>query len=52
MAYATSKCDVRKVKASLHLPLKSEAVFKKQRARKVLIHLQDKVNRLLDIIEQ
>ena len=36
----------------LHLPLKPDAVFKKQRARKVPIHLQDKVNRLLDLLEQ
>ena len=36
----------------LHLPLKPDAVFKKQRATKVPIHLQDKVNRLLEILEQ
>ena len=36
----------------LHLPLKPEAVFKKQRASKVPIHIQDKVNRLVDILEQ
>ena len=36
----------------LHLPLKSDTVFKKQRASKVPIHLHDKVNRLLDILEQ
>ena len=36
----------------LHLSLKPDAVFKKQRASKVLIHLHDKVNRLLDILEQ
>ena len=33
----------------LHLPLKPDAVFKKQRASKVPIHLPDKINRLLDI---
>ena len=38
--------------SSLHLPLKPDAVFKKQRASKVAIHLHDKVNRLLDILEQ
>ena len=32
--------------------MKSDAVFKKQRASKVLIHLHDKVNRLVDILEQ
>ena len=39
-------------KSPLHLPLKLDAVFKKQRAIKVPIHSQDKVNRLLDILEQ
>ena len=32
--------------------MKPDAVFKKQRASKVPIHLHDKVNRLLDILEQ
>ena len=50
--YATSKFDVGKISSSLHLPLKPDAVFKKQRASKVAIHLHDKVNRLLDILEQ
>ena len=50
--YGTSKFDVGKISSPLHLPLKLEAVFKKQRANKVPIHLQDKVNRLLDILEQ
>ena len=50
--YATSKFDVDKISSSLHLPLIPDAVFKKQRASKVPIHLHDKVNRLLDILEQ
>ena len=50
--YATSKIDVGKIISPLHLPLKPDAVFKKQRASKTPIHLQDKVNRLLDILEQ
>ena len=50
--YATSKFDVGKISSLLHLPLKSDAIFKKQRASKVPIHLQDKVKRLLDILEQ
>ena len=37
-AYATSKFDVGKISSSLHLPLKPDAVFKKQRASKVPIH--------------
>ena len=50
--YATSKFDVGKISSSLHLPLKPDAVFKKQRASKEPIHLHDKSNRLLDILEQ
>ena len=50
--YATSKFDVGKISSSLHLPLKPDAIFRKQRASKVPIHLYDKVNRLLDILEQ
>ena len=50
--YATSKFDVGKISSPLHLPLKLDAVFKKQRTSKAPIHLQDKVNRLLDILEQ
>ena len=50
--YATSNFDVGKISSSLHLPLKPDAVFKKQRASKVPIHLYDKVNRLLDTLEQ
>ena len=49
---ATSKFDVGKISSPLHLPLKPDAVFKKQRACQVPIHLQNKVNRLLDILEQ
>ena len=30
--YATSKIDVGKINSPLHLPLKSDAVFKKQQA--------------------
>ena len=50
--YATSKLDVGKVISTLKLPLKPDADFKKQRASKVPIRLQDKVKRLLEIIEQ
>ena len=50
--YATSKYDVGKKNSPLHLPLKPDAVFKKQRASRVPIHLQDKVNRILEILEQ
>ena len=50
--YATSEFDVGKLNSPLHLPLKPDAVFKKQRATNVPILLHDKVNRLLDILEQ
>ena len=50
--YATSKFDIGNVNSPLHLPLKPDAVFKKQRASKVPIHLHDKVNRPLDILKQ
>ena len=42
--YATSKFDNGKTSSPVHLPLKPDAVFKKQMASKVPIHLQDKVN--------
>ena len=47
--YATSKFDIGKVNSPLQLPLKPDAVFKKQRASKVPIYLHDKIIRLLDI---
>ena len=50
--YAKSKFDVGKFSSPLILPLKPDAVFKKQQASKVPIQLQDKVNRLFDISEQ
>ena len=49
MVYAAAKFDVAKVNSTLHLP---DAIFKKQRASKFPIHLQDKVNRLLGFLEQ
>ena len=52
MVYAASKFDGRKMNSPLHLPPKPDAVFKKQRSNKVPMHLQDKMNRLLDILEQ
>ena len=52
MVYAKPKFEVGKVISPLHLPLKPDAVFKKQRASKVPFHLQDKVNQILEILEQ
>ena len=51
--YATSKFDVGKISSSLHLPLKTRRSFQKNREQvKYQFHLHDKVNRLLDILEQ
>ena len=52
MVYATSKTDGGKLDSPLHIPLKPDSIFKKQRASVVLIHLQDSNNRLLDTLEQ
>ena len=52
IVYATSSFDVRKTNSPLYLPLKSDAVFKKQRASKISFHLKYKVKRLTDILEQ
>ena len=52
MVYATSKFDVGKVNSPLQLPLKPDAFSKKQRTSKIPIHLQEKINRLLEILEQ
>ena len=41
--YATSKFDVVKINSPLHLPLKPDAVFKKQRASKVPITYMTKL---------
>ena len=46
--YATSKFDVGKVKVELNLPLKATAVFKKQRATRIPLQLQEKVQHILD----
>ena len=52
MAYTLSEFEVGKIQSSLHFPLKPDKVSKMQRASKVPIHLQETVNRLLDILEQ
>ena len=39
--YATSKFDVGKVKVEFNLPLKATAVFKKRRATRIPLQLQD-----------
>ena len=44
--------DVGKIKEELNLPLKATAVFKKQRATRIPLELQDKVQHLLAILTQ
>ena len=47
MVYATLKFDLGKIHSPLNLPLKPDAsFFKKQRACRVAVRLQDKVYRL------
>ena len=48
--HATSKFDVGKIKVNLNLPLKATAIFEKQRAIRIPLHLQDRVQHLLDIL--
>ena len=52
MVYATSKFQGGKTHSQLHLTFKRDALFKKQRASRKPIRLQDKVNRLLDFLEE
>ena len=51
MVHATSKFDDGRINSPLSLSFKLDAVFKKHQAKKVPIQLQDKVNRLLDILD-
>ena len=48
--YATSKFHVGKIKVELNLPLKANAIFKKQRATRIPLQLQDRLQHLLDIL--
>ena len=45
------KFDVGKTKVKLNLPLKKDAIFKKQRISKVPIHLRERIQKLLDILK-
>ena len=47
---ATSKFDVGKIKYKLNLPLKATAVFRKQRATRIPLELQEKVEHILDFL--
>ena len=50
--YATTKFDVGKTKVKLNLPIKREAIFKKQRISKVPIHLRERIQKLLDVLKK
>ena len=50
--YATTKFDVGKIKVKLNLPMKKDAIFKKQRISKVPIHLREGIQKLLDILKK
>ena len=50
ICYATSKFDAGMIKVELNLPLKATAIFKKQRATRIQLQLQDRVQHLLDIL--
>ena len=42
--------DVGKIKVEINFPLKATAIFKKQRATRIPLQLQDRVQHLLDIL--
>ena len=50
--YATTKFDVGRTKVKLNLPMKKDAIFKKQRISKVPIHLRERIQKLLDILKK
>ena len=50
--YATTKFDVGKAKVKLNLPIKKDAIFKKQRISKVPIHLRERIQKLLDVLKK
>ena len=50
--YTTTKFDVGKTKVKLNLPIKKDAIFKKQRISKVPIHLRERIQELLDVLKK
>ena len=50
--YATTKFDVGKAKVKLNLPMKTDAIFKKQRISKVPIHFRERIQKLLDVLKK
>ena len=49
---ATTKFDVGKTKVKLNLPMKKDAIFKKQKLSKVPIHLRERIQKLLDELKK
>ena len=50
--YATTKFYVGKKKVKLNLPMKKDAIFKKQRISKVPVHLRERIQKLLDVLKK
>ena len=50
--YSHLKYDIGRTKHKFHLPLKKDATFKKQRPSKITIHLRDKLEKLMDELNQ
>ena len=50
--YATTKFHVGKTKVKSNLPMKKDAVFKKQRISKLPIHLIERIQKLLDVLKK
>ena len=50
--YATTKFDVGKTKVKLNLPMKTDAIFIKQRISKVPIHLGERIQKTIRCIKK
>ena len=50
--YATTKFDVGKTKVKLNLPMKKDAIFKKQRIKKLPIHLRERIQKLFAVFKK
>ena len=52
VVYSHHKYDIGKTKHKFHIPLKKDAIFKKQRSSKIPVHLRDKLDKLMDELIQ
>ena len=52
VVYSHHKYDIGKTKHKFHIPLKKDAIFKKQRPSKIPVHLRDKLDKLMDELIQ